>query len=101
MTLAWQHPHPDRASRLEMPPAQTTMRAKQFFGIAALVVFNLAFSHSAAAHHLQDPLEAAPVAPAAGAPVERLTGEVHRLTIDDRVVGARIEFHSLQLEDGR
>ena len=41
---------------------------------------------SASAHHIADPLESAALAPATGAREERLTGLVHRVTIDDRVV---------------
>ena len=52
------------------------------------------------AHHGIDPLEAAAVAPAAGAPEERLAGRVHRLTIDDRVTGSVLELYSLELDDG-
>ncbi len=54
----------------------------------------------ASAHHRADPLEAAAIAPAVGAPEERLTGLVRRLTIDDRVAGVIVEVPSLELDDG-
>ncbi len=54
-----------------------------------------------AAHQLHDPLEATPTTAAPGAAVEKLTGQVQRVTIDDRVAGVVLEVHSLRLDDGR
>jgi len=67
------------------------------FGAVAL---GLLVCGPASAHHIADPLEAAALAPAAGAPEERLTGIVHRVTIDDRVIGSVIELYSVEQDDG-
>src|SRR5512135_475751 len=67
-------------------------------GLAALALF-LALPLSA--HQGRDPLELAPTAPAPGAAAERVTGQVHRLTIDDRVAGVVVEHYSLVQDDGQ
>ena len=67
-------------------------------GLAALALF-LALPLSA--HQGRDPLELAPTAPAPGAAAERVTGQVHRLTIDDRLAGVVVEHYSLVQDDGQ
>ncbi len=74
--------------------------SKLFFRAAAVVALSVFATLGASAHSFHDPLEAAPVAAAAGAPVERVNGEVHRLTIDDQVAGVTVTVHSLRLADG-
>ncbi|MEP7208413.1 MAG: hypothetical protein ABI920_15865, partial [Casimicrobiaceae bacterium] len=74
------------------------LRLVRLAGIATLGAF-LALPSSA--HEPRDPLDAAPAVPAQGAPVEALAGQLHRLTIDDRVAGIVLEAQSLRLDDGR
>ena len=68
--------------------------------LSAIVAFGLCLSGGAWAHRVADPLEAAPHAAAAGSPVERVSGIVHRVTIDDRVAGVVIEHIALELDAG-
>src|SRR5438105_10398516 len=49
---------------------------------------------------MRDPLEVAPTAPAPGAVVEKLIGEIHHITIDDRIAAVVVEHYALKLGDG-
>ncbi len=71
----------------------------RFRTIVALACCLLAYP--AAAHRLRDSLEAAATAPAEGAPVEQISGIVHRVTIDDRVAGIVVQVISLEQDDGK
>ena len=50
--------------------------------------------------HFVDPLELAPVAPAAGAQLETLFGEWRELIVEDRVADATVRYRSIVLDDG-
>ena len=50
--------------------------------------------------HNADPLALRPTAPAEGAEVEVLLGEVRELVVEDRVANATVRYHSLALADG-
>ena len=50
--------------------------------------------------HFVDPLELAPNAPAAGAPLETLVGEWRELIVEDRVADAMVRYRSIVLDDG-
>lgn len=74
---------------------------RNFFSRVALLLTVLSLATPAAGHHEIDPLEAAPLAPAAGAAVENFEGVVHGVVIDDRVTGIVTEFYSLELANGK
>ncbi|MEP6658154.1 MAG: hypothetical protein ABJC33_13015, partial [Betaproteobacteria bacterium] len=76
-----------------------TMTSKLLRSVVALACCLVAYP--ALAHRLGDPLEAAATAPAESAPVERVSGIVHRLTIDDRVAGLVVQVVSLEQDDGK
>ena len=67
--------------------------------LPSLLAASLLFVQPARSHFI-DPLELAPVAPAAGAQLEAISGEVRELVVEDRVANATIRYRSLALDDG-
>lgn len=67
--------------------------------LPSLFAVSLLLAQPAQSHSI-DPLELAPAAPAAGAPVEMLAGEVRELVVEDRVANVTVRYRSLALDDG-
>src|SRR5581483_6992120 len=87
-------------------PPGLTMPTRSVFKALAAAALLLSLAAPALSHgldqvqHVPDALERAAVAPAPGAPVERLAGQVRHVTIEDRVAGIVIEHYALELDDG-
>ena len=80
------------------------IRAARLLVTSAVVFASLAaFGHDLRSHsttRVVDGLELRPTAPAEASTVERLSGELRRVTIEDRVAGAVTEHYALKLDDG-
>ena len=77
------------------------MNAHRFALFVRLLVSFAAYAFAlGAAAHGNDPLERVPAPPGAAVPVEQASGEVHRLTVVDRVLNATIRYHWLALDGG-
>src|SRR3982750_1257834 len=80
------------------------VRAARLLVTTAFVLASLAaFGHDVQSHsttRVVDGLELRPTAPAETSAVERLTGELRRVTIEDRVAGGVAEHYALKLDDG-
>ena len=68
--------------------------------IVSFALLSLLAFWPAPAHSVADPLDAAVAAPDASAPVETLSGVLHRLAIDDRVAGMVVTMFSIEQDDG-
>lgn len=65
------------------------------------IILSCVIGFSASAHQLRDPLERVVTQAAPAAPVEVLTGVVHKVIIEDRTAGVVLQFYSLTADDGR